>query len=243
MLTLFIAIAVLQQPQPQPVPAPVPAWQKKITNPRLKRIDLIAPPPLDPSPRPIIWFEKDGRINWDAEKQQRRIVTDTIVIHHTAMQPGLQPDVLSALELKRLYKPQYATETDDPDLRGHPVDSSHDRIINGQKVPVYYPYHAIVRDDGTVVPLLHEGEVGWHCGSWSTNNRSMAIVFDGDMQQHPPSDKALEAAAKLIAEWVQRYPIRYFCGHRDVTNTICPGPWLTDDAKRDLLWRAQRYLR
>ena len=225
-----------------------PAHEKKITNPKLKQILLEAPPAFDYDPTSrgtfrILWFDKSGRINWDAEKQQRHIVTDTIVIHHTALEPGLMPDALSELEKTRLYTPRFNSDDPDPYVKGTPIDSSHDRIINGVKQPVFYPYHAMIRADGTIVPLLHEGEVGWQCGNWETNMRSMAIVFDGNFAESTPSEKALNAAAKQIAEWVSKYPIRYLCGHRQVVPTQCPGSWFTTAAQRDLLWRAQKFMK
>src|SRR5438477_396733 len=102
MLSLVLAVSLnIHQTE-------TPAYAKKLTNPKLKRILLEAPSPFDPYTKPIDWFDKNGRVNWDAEKQQRHIVTDTIVIHHTALEPGLAPDVLSNLEIKRLYAPRFA---------------------------------------------------------------------------------------------------------------------------------------
>ncbi len=168
------------------------------------------------------WFP----INWEAEKIEKQIVTDTIFIHHTAWEPNATWQRLSEEQKKRLYDARYAIADKDPFVQGEPSHSGHYRLVDGKLVEVFYAYHWIVRQDGKVERLLDDREVGWHAGNWAENMRSVGIVFDGDYSKKPPPKKALKAAAKLIQQYVQQYPtITRLKAHQDVRKTECPGAW------------------
>ncbi len=166
-------------------------------------------------------------INWEAEKIEKQIVTDTIYIHHTAWKTNATWQELSAEQKKRLYDARYAIADKDPFVQGETPHSGHYRYIDGKLAEVFYAYHWIVRENGKVERLLDDREVGWHAGNWAENMRSVAIVFDGDYSKKPPPKKALKAVAKLIRQYVRQYPtITRLKGHQDARkNTECPGAW------------------
>lgn len=75
--------------------------------------------------------------------------------------------------------------------------------------------------------LLNDDEVGWHSGDWEMNMRSVAICFDGDLSQTPPTATALRACARLITnyKYKKNRAITEVIGHNDVAATECPGNW------------------
>lgn len=77
--------------------------------------------------KPINWFRADGRINWEAEKQQRHIPTTTIVIHHTAMTKPASWQQLSEIGRGRVYVPRFRSTNPEPYVQGRPVESGHYR--------------------------------------------------------------------------------------------------------------------
>lgn len=154
-----------------------------------------------------------------ADAERKRI--DTVVIHHTSQPPGLRPIRLSAIELIRLYVPYFANPTDprDIDWRGQPIASGHER----SGFQVFWPYHWIIRGDGTAERLLYDSEIGWHAGDWDVNRRSVGIVFDDDLESREPPEIQLRSAADLIAKRYRSVPASRIFGHREITTkTECP---------------------
>ncbi len=165
--------------------------------------------------------------NWDGARQ----LVDTIVIHHTSNHPGIRISRLSAIELIRLYAPYYNApyEKEDTDIIGQPIYSGHFR--NNQQV--FYPYHWLVRKNGTPERLLHDEEIGWQAGKWEINCRSVAICFDGDFENSKPSVIQLTTAACLIREQYSKVKKEKVLGHCEVTKTICPSAlFLTTESRR-----------
>lgn len=176
--------------------------------------------------RPPEWQANWYPINWDAEKIEKKIVTDTIFIHHTAWEPNATWQRLSEEQKKRLYDARYSIDDKDPFVQGQPSHSGHYRYVDGKLVEVFYAYHWIVRQDGKTERLLDDREVGWHAGKWAENMRSVGIVFDGDYSKKSPSEKAMKAAAQIIRQYIQQYPtITRLKAHQDVRKTECPGEW------------------
>jgi N-acetyl-anhydromuramyl-L-alanine amidase AmpD len=137
---------------------------------------------------------------------------------------GLRPIRLSAIELIRLYVPYFANPADPHDAhwRGQPIASGHER--NGSQV--FWPYHWIIRGDGTAERLLYDSEIGWHAGDWAVNCRSVGIVFDDDLESREPAEIQLRGAASLIAEQYPNVPISRIFGHHEITSkTECPSRW------------------
>ncbi|MGV3614211.1 MAG: N-acetylmuramoyl-L-alanine amidase [Fimbriimonas sp.] len=175
---------------------------------------------------PVHWLTPEGRVDWEAEKVQRRIKTDTIVFHHTALPPGTTWKQLSDIHRETLYVPRFLSNEPDPFVKGLPIQSNHFRVVGHRKVEVFYAYHWLVRADGSAEKLLKDEEVGWHSGSWKMNMRSLAICLDGDFQLKPPTRKAIETCRRLVKKYQKRLGRAIsVLGHSDVTSTECPGSW------------------
>ncbi len=173
----------------------------------------------------------------DADAERKPI--DTIVIHHTSNPPGMSRERLSAIELVRLYAPEFAApkRAEDAGMKGRPIYSGHFR--EGRQV--FWPYHWFVRGDGTVERLLEDDEIGWQAGSWDVNCRSAAICFDGNFENARPLDVELAAAARIIKEHYPQVAHERILGHREVNpKTTCPSNLFLSSAhhrgwKNDLL--------
>jgi hypothetical protein len=156
--------------------------------------------------------------NLDKERQ----VIDTIVLHHTNNQPGMSLDRLNAMQLLRIYGMHYAVPVaaNEQYMRGSMVWSNH--FYNGKQV--FWAYHWLVRADGSYQRILDDKHIGWQAGNWDINKRSVAICFDDDLTDKAPSDLALLAAAKIIAENYPDIGQGNIIGHCDANSvTICPG--------------------
>lgn len=155
--------------------------------------------------------------NWDKERQS----IDTIIIHHTSSKPGMSADLLSAIELIRLYAPYYLNPSDPKDkhIYGEAISSGH--VRNGKQV--FWPYHWLIRNDGSTERLLEDNETGWQAGNWGINCRSVAIVFDNDYTRTAPSDAELKSAADIVKNNYSGVNKKRIFGHREVnTETVCP---------------------
>ena len=157
--------------------------------------------------------------NWDVG----RLPIDRIVIHHTEIEPGLTPSRLSAMTLVRLYAAYYASPYDERDaaVKGRPISSGH--VRNGGQI--FWPYHWMVRMDGSIESLLNDDEIGWHAGNWDINCRSVAIVLDNDYRESRPTDHVLRSVADLIRQHYARISKDRIYGHREVRlgdPTSCP---------------------
>lgn len=155
--------------------------------------------------------------NFDAERKP----IDTIVIHHTHNPPGMSKARLSAMTLLRLYTSCYLNPSQENEkyIQDTPIYSGH---FEGD-VQVFYPYHFIVRVDGTVERLLKDTEIGWHAGNWDVNCRSIAIVLDNNYEDDTPSEVELQAIAKIIKEQYPHVPHERIFGHREINpKTTCP---------------------
>ncbi|MBU6231174.1 MAG: N-acetylmuramoyl-L-alanine amidase [Patescibacteria group bacterium] len=175
----------------------------------------------------------DGK-DFDAE----RLPIDMAVIHHTSNPPGMSKDRLSAIELVRLYAPQYAKPTYDADreVKGAPIYSGHFREEGGKRRQVFWPYHWFVRKNGEVERLLNDDEIGWHAGDWEINRRSVAIAFDDDYEDSEPTAVEIEAAARILREHYPQIKPEHIFGHCEVNEKrTCPGKLFLSVWKQKLL--------
>jgi hypothetical protein len=175
-----------------------------------------------------------GETGKDFDEERKPI--DIIVIHHTSKEPGLSAEELSTMEMVRLYAPYYFNPTyeDDKELKGKPIFSGHFR--EGKQV--FWPYHWIVRSDGSAERLLNDNETGWHCGNWDVNCRSVAIVLDNDYENGKPSEKELAGIARIIKENYSFVDKENIIGHLEVnSSTTCPSKLFLGENgwKKDLL--------
>lgn len=171
-------------------------------------------------------YLSDTGYDFDADRQP----VDTVVLHHTSGEPGMRLSRLNTMHLLRLYVPNYANPAleQEKHLQGQPIYSGH--FDDGEQV--FYAYHWLVRNDGTVEHLLRDEKIGWQAGDWDMNCRSVAICFDDDLGEKKPTKKALESAADIINS---RYKGLGVLGHREVNSkTECPGGLFLPEWKQDL---------
>ncbi len=153
---------------------------------------------------------------------ERKLI-DTIIIHHTSNLPGLSKERLSAIELVRLYAPQFAgngpTYNAHKEIKNTPIYSGHWR----GGVQVFWPYHWMIRSDGTCERLLNDDEIGWQAGNWDINCRSIAICIDDDHEHSIPDKKELQVIADLIKNSYPQVSKDRIFGHCEINKkTTCP---------------------
>lgn len=159
-----------------------------------------------------------GKPQMDFDKEREPI--DTVVVHHTSWSSGIDPDAISAVQLLRLYVPQFLNPAR-PYHRQTPIYSGHFDESGRQ---VFYGYHWIVRDDGSYEHLLRDEYIGWHAGWWSVNKRSVGICLDGDFEEQEPPPAMLHGLEKLIQEYYPQVSKTRIRGHCEVNSkTTCPG--------------------
>ncbi|MBI2410393.1 MAG: N-acetylmuramoyl-L-alanine amidase [Candidatus Kerfeldbacteria bacterium] len=152
----------------------------------------------------------DSGVNWDKE----RLSIDTIVIHHTSTPSDTPIIAIDALGLIRLYTPNYNKK--DEKQFGQPIWSNH--FYKNQQT--FIAYHYVIRQDGSFDNILQDNQIGWHCGNWNYNCRSIAICFLDDLKEKRPTEKALQTANEII----KKYPNCNIVGHREIkSTTTCPG--------------------
>jgi hypothetical protein len=169
---------------------------------------------------------KEG-MNFDEERKE----VDSVIVHHTgsgATEVKNSVSYMNALHMVRLYVPQFLS--DSREYSGRPMWSNHFR--DGKMV--FYAYHYLVYPDGNYEKLLKDEYIGWHCGRWSWNKRSIAVCFLADLTEERPTQKALLAAKEIISD----YSPEFVLGHREVNHkTICPGDLFLGEGgwKKDLV--------
>lgn len=176
-----------------------------------------------------LWFKvnEDGtwHVDWDAERRP----FDLIVIHHSATGPETKAESIDEGQRQRLYAGLYKSTNDDPFVQGLEPHSGH--VVGGKER--FIGYHHLVYADGTVTtelqPLIKKDDtwyvdmVGWHCGNWEANCRSLGICLVGDFTDHEPPTKQIEAAKSLIAHYKTLMPNLQVKPHHAFVATECPG--------------------
>lgn len=153
----------------------------------------------------------------DSERQP----IDTVVIHHTSQKPGLRLERLNVIQLLNIYRPVYQNPKSESDtnLKDRPIASNH--FYNGK--PVFWGYHWLVRMNGEAERLLPDTAVGWHAGNWDVNCRSIGICLDNDYEKQDPAPEVLQAVKKLVHTEYPHVLDTQIVGHKEITDTICPG--------------------
>ena len=216
-------------------------WSEKIKNPhwyfevpevmkQLKLLHDVDRPEYEKQKESVYTFIEEqmrlgtislGTTGKNMHRERKPI--DTIVIHHTSNLPGLSNERLSAIELIRLYAPQFAgrgpTYDANNEIKGEPIYSGHWR--DGKQV--FWPYHWMIRANGTCERLLNDNEIGWQAGNWDINCRSIAICIDDDHEHSVPDEKELHIIADLIRQNYPQVPKERIFGHCEInTKTNCP---------------------
>lgn len=97
-------------------------------------------------------------------------------------------------------------------------------------------YHWVIELDGTAVRGLRDGQKGAHVGGKNTGNIGICYVGGMDKQMKSPKDtrtpQQKETMARLVREYLAKYPGLVVRGHRDWPGVkkACPsfdvGAWL-----------------
>jgi len=154
-----------------------------------------------------IAFGKSG-INWDKE----RLPIDTIVIHHSSRSQNTPISIINALGLIRLYAKEYSKKKEKQ--FGKPIWSNH--FYKGKLT--FIAYHYLIKADGLYEQILKDEYIGWHCGNWGYNRRSIAICFLDDLEEKMPTKKAIQAAKEIM----KKHPNCKILGHREINDkTTC----------------------
>lgn len=138
---------------------------------------------------------------------QRKPV-DLIVLHHTVTAENATWKDLSNIGKTRTYA-------------GYP-HSDHFDPETGEET--FVAYHFIVYKDGTYRRCLPDDAIGWHCGNWEKNTRSIAISCVGNYVDQDPTGVQLETIANIIRPYDRaRGGDLTILGHREIASTACPG--------------------
>jgi hypothetical protein len=139
---------------------------------------------------------------------------DTIVIHHSSRPAEIPIEFMNALHLLNLYLPKFLNQT--KHYFGKALYSGHSH----NDKPTFIAYHYMIWPDGHFEQTLEDKYIGWHCGNWDYNCRSIAITFHDDLEEKEPTEQAINTAKELI----QKYNPKEILGHREIlSTTVCPG--------------------
>ena len=155
--------------------------------------------------------------NWDDERK----TIDTLIVHHSSRANGLTNSRLNVMHLLRLYVPFFTNPSqENREIKGRAVWSGH--FVDQEQV--FYGYHWLVKQDGSIERLLDDKYIGWHAGNWDINARSVGICLDDDLELKSPNSAMLGSLAKLIKKHYSQIEKGRILGHREVHNSIiCPG--------------------
>ena len=146
------------------------------------------------------------------DKERKEI--DTIVIHHSSMKSDLKIKFLETLHLLNLYVREFVNES--KYYYGKKIFSGH--ILNEKQT--FIAYHYIIYPNGDFIQCLKDEYIGWHCGNWDYNCRSIAICFYADLENSSPTESAIATANQII----KKYNPKNLLGHREIKpTTSCPG--------------------
>ncbi len=131
--------------------------------------------------------------NWDRDRKP----IDTIVVYQTHRASGISWRRLSATGLLSAYVPRYISPP--PGAPQKIGDSIYSHHLRGAE-QVFYLYHWLVRQDGSMERLLGDHEVGWHTADLELNTKSVAICLDGNFDKTPIPEIMQKTLTALIDE-------------------------------------------
>jgi hypothetical protein len=120
-----------------------------------------------------------------------------IVVHHSAV---TRPERYNSLELYKKF--------------------AQDHINRGWK---RMSYHYVIDNVGDVYRCNDDHQILYHAGHLPTNKKSIAIMFDGNMEIQDLTDKQKKSYWELIEYIKKNNNITKIVGHRDIKATACPG--------------------
>lgn len=160
---------------------------------------------------------KEGRVGLSNKTlgfDEERKKIDAIVIHHSGRDHSTPLEIFNGLHLINLYARVFSDS--DKEFYGQPITSDH--YYNGKQT--FIGYHYIVWPDGKFEQVLKDEYIGWHCGNWGYNRRSVGVCIHDDLIEKMPTPEALKVVRKII----KKYNPKDILGHREVlSTTVCPG--------------------
>lgn len=164
----------------------------------------------------------------DFDRQRQNI--DTIVIHHSGKKRNIWE--IEAIHMVNLYIKDFLNKDVEHYLR--PLDSGH--IRNGKTT--FCAYHYLVDSNGTVKKLLSDKYIGWHCGNWEYNTKSIAICINDNLENKSPNKKVINTLKNLIRKYQYKANISQILGHCEIKpTTTCPGKsFLGEKGWKNLLY-------
>ncbi|MGH7246088.1 MAG: peptidoglycan recognition protein family protein [Candidatus Levyibacteriota bacterium] len=144
-----------------------------------------------------------------------------LIVHHTKEDPAISLAKLSAIGLIRQYGMYYLDDAlPGIKLKGQPVWSNH--FYKGNMV--FFAYHWLVREDGSVKRLLEDKYLSFHAGVWDVNTSSVAIALSGNYEHATPPNIQIASAAEIIKTHYPHIPTTAIFAHREVRDDrTCPG--------------------
>ena len=137
-----------------------------------------------------------------------RKTIDRAILHHTVTPDNENWQALSGIGRTRTYAGYTNSFHYDPET----------------KEETFIAYHFLVYKDGNYRRCLEDNEIGWHCGSWPVNCRSIAVSFVGDYSNQDPTEAQLRTAADIIRPYDQKVGGNLLIlGHSEIVATVCPG--------------------
>lgn len=148
---------------------------------------------------------------------KKRKPIDTIIIHHSGISSTKAKNALDYINGSQMFSLYISEFLDAKREYFHtPLWSNH--FYKTQMT--FVAYHYLIFPYGKYLQTLDDEYIGWHCGNWDYNTRSIAVCFVDDLEEKEPTESALKSAREIITS----YPNTKVLGHSEVVNTtFCPG--------------------
>jgi len=130
-----------------------------------------------------------------------------IVLHHSATEPKAYEGDLDGQAMVDI------------------ICSNHHRNWS-KRFPNYKcDYHYLIGPTGKVFEGQPLEQVGFHCGNYEKNRRSIGICFLGNFEKIKMPMEQFNTGVKLIKDLLKRFniPVENIELHRDIAPTLCPG--------------------
>lgn len=94
------------------------------------------------------------------------------------------------------------------------------RNFSKSSLGFYVGYHYVILGSGQLVQTRRDNEIGCHT---IPNDGKIGICLTGNFMTENPTNEQIITLATLIGKLKSDYKIPYVKGHRDFSNTECPG--------------------
>lgn len=134
-----------------------------------------------------------------------------IIIHHGAGQLNFE-------QVNEYHKSKWGFQSS-LTKDGIETNNNMTKIIN--KPHSYIGYQYFIEKNGMIYRGRVDNEEGAHTIGY--NKQSIGICLQGDFEKEEPTPAQMEALEKLVKEKKEQYNINKINGHRNFSNTSCPG--------------------